>query len=216
MRPLLTLGVGLLAAAIGAGGVALSQHPANAVPRDFGSVASSTGTLPGPVSATPRPAPGIAPVHDAVPPAAPVRITIPSLRVSAPLTNVALDGANSLVVPQDPHVVGWWQASALAGSPMGTTVLDGHVDTAAQGPGTLFRLQDLRAGATIVLRAANGHEYTYRVTTRRVLKKSGGLPASLFSPTAPGTLAVVTCGGPFDRAIHHYVDNIVVLASPVS
>lgn len=151
-----------------------------------------------------------------MPPAAPVRVTIPSLHVTAPLAKVALNTANSLVVPQNPHVVGWWQASALAGSGIGTTVLDGHVDTADQGRGTLFHLQDLAAGATIVLRSAAGHDYTYRVTTRRVLQKASGLPADLFSPTAPGTLAVVTCGGPFDRAKRHYRDNIVVLARPVS
>ncbi|MBO1756484.1 class F sortase [Allobranchiibius sp. CTAmp26] len=210
------LGAGLLVAAVGVESVALSHYSAHAVPRDFGSVASSAATPPGPTSTSSLPAPGIVPVQDAGSPAAPVRITIPSLHVSAPLMKVELDAVSSLVVPQDPHVVGWWQASALAGSQIGTTVLDGHVDTAEQGPGTLFHLQDLPAGATIVLRAANGHYYTYRVTTRRVLKKSTGLSARLFSPTAPGTLAVVTCGGPFDRATHHYLDNIVVLARPVA
>ena len=212
-------GVGLLVAAVGAEGVALSQHSASAhaLPRDFGSVTPAAGTPSAPAaSAAPRPSSGTAPTEDVVPPVVPVRVTIPSLRVSAPIVKVALNSAGSLVVPQDPHVVGWWQASALAGSSIGTTVLDGHVDTAQQGPGTLFRLQDLPAGATIVLRSADGHDVVYRVTTRRVLTKAGGLPSSLFSPTAPGTLAIVTCGGPFDRARHHYRDNIVVLARPMT
>lgn len=102
-----------------------------------------------------------------------------------------------------------------AGSAVGTTVLDGHVDTAHDGLGTLFHLQDVSAGASIVLGSADGHQYTYQVTARRVLTKSRGLPADLFSPTAAGTLAIITCGGPFNRATQSYLDNIVVLARPM-
>lgn len=202
----------MLVAAGGTEAVALTHRPAaaHAVPQDFDSP-SAASDAPQPRAA----ARWTQPTTDPVPPAAPVQLSIPSLHLTAPVTKVSLTTAGSLAVPADPHVVGWWQASAMAGSGIGTTVLDGHVDTAEQGRGTLFHLQDLPAGASLVLRTADGRAHTYRVTTRRLLKKSGGLPADLFSPTAPGTLAVVTCGGPFDRTKRSYRDNVVVLARPV-
>jgi hypothetical protein len=42
------------------------------------------------------------------------------------------------------------------------------------------------------------------------------LPADLFSRQGPPTLTLITCGGAFDEATGHYVDNVVVVASPVA
>jgi hypothetical protein len=41
------------------------------------------------------------------------------------------------------------------------------------------------------------------------------VPAALFTGTGP-RLVIMTCGGPFDSATHHYDDNVVVYASPAS
>jgi len=37
----------------------------------------------------------------------------------------------------------------------------------------------------------------------------------LFRTDGPPMLTLVTCGGPFDSATHHYRDNIVVSAAPI-
>lgn len=223
MRRLAAVGVGLLAAAVGTEAVALSQPPsgAHALPSNFGPVTPTTSAAhpaASPTRGTAQPQPVTPPTSPTpvVTPATPVRVSIPSLHEAAPVTPVSLNPTNSLVVPSDPRVIGWWQASALAGSRIGTIVLDGHVDTAHQGLGTLFNLQDIKAGASIILSSATGHQYTYQVTARRVLSKSHDLPTDLFSPTAPGTLVVITCGGPFNRATQSYLDNIAVLARPVT
>jgi hypothetical protein len=39
--------------------------------------------------------------------------------------------------------------------------------------------------------------------------------ASIFSQHVAARLAIVTCGGPFDAATHHYLDNIIAYAVPV-
>ena len=39
------------------------------------------------------------------------------------------------------------------------------------------------------------------------------LPASLFATTGPDRLALITCGGLFDRATGH-TDNIIIWAAP--
>src|SRR6266511_5441740 len=47
------------------------------------------------------------------------------------------------------------------------------------------------------------------------LLSKGGLPAWIFDRTGPPTLALVTCGGSFDRRLRRYADNIVIFAVPV-
>jgi len=118
-----------------------------------------------------------------------------------------------LDVPEDIHQVGWWTGSALAGSTAGTTVIDGHVDSAAAGPGALFRLQDLREGDPLRLDTAT-RQIRYAITGRRIINKTGPLPAELFAATGQPRLVLISCGGPFDRAARSYRDNIVIIAVP--
>jgi Sortase domain len=152
------------------------------------------------------------PADPAGPAAPPVTLVVPAIGVRAPVLPVdSVDG--SLGVPDDPAQVGWWVGSALPGSVTGTVVLDGHVDTVA-GPGALFRLTDLRAGDTMTVQTASGRRMTYAVTGRRIVAKTAGLPADVFSPDTAPRLAVITCGGTFDRTTHSYRDNIVLFASP--
>jgi hypothetical protein len=40
------------------------------------------------------------------------------------------------------------------------------------------------------------------------------LPPDIFSRNGKPRLVIVTCGGPFDQAIRHYRDNVVVTAVP--
>jgi len=53
------------------------------------------------------------------------------------------------------------------------------------------------------------------VVTARVAYPKAGLPVALFRTDGPPMLTLVTCGGPFDSATHHYRDNIVVSAAPI-
>ncbi len=90
-------------------------------------------------------------------------------------------------------------------------VLDGHVDMAGQGPGALFELRAVRPGAAVIVETAGGPEHWAVDGVRTYLK--GHVPAVLFTGAGP-RLVIITCGGPFDWATHHYDDNVVVYASP--
>jgi hypothetical protein len=147
-------------------------------------------------------------------PGEPVRLTIPTQQVTADVVPVDAPGG-VLDVPEDVHRVGWWSGSALAGAAEGTTVLDGHVDSAVAGEGALFRLGDLRAGDPLLLDTA-ARRLRYTVAARQVIHKTGALPAELFAGAGPHRLVVISCGGPFDRATRSYRDNIVVVALPAS
>jgi len=142
--------------------------------------------------------------------AKPVRIDVPTLGVSAPVVPVAVRGDGELTVPEDPRVVGWW---AAGGGPDATLVLDGHVDTAAAGPGALFHLRDLPPGAAIGLATSDSGVLTYTVTAVRTYPKAE-LPPDVFRPAAAPRLVIVTCGGHFNRTTRQYIDNIVAYAEP--
>jgi sortase (surface protein transpeptidase) len=183
------------------------------VPGAFGATAApSTVTRLAPTSRLAGRASRTAPPARVLP-AAPALLTIPVLQVQAAVVPVGVTGG-ILDVPAGPAQVGWWSASALAGSTTGSVVIDGHVDSAATGPGALFHLTDLSAGDRLVVTTTSGARRSYVVTGRRVYPKTGGLPADLFAIDGPPRLVLITCGGPFDRAAGSYLDNIVVFAEP--
>lgn len=148
-------------------------------------------------------------------PTPPAQLRLPSLELSAPVVPVDVGPDGWLGVPDDPDVLGWWRSGALPGSGRGTVVIDGHVDSAARGPGTFFRLGELRPGDPVVIEGGAGDVRQYRVTGRRQFPKSE-LPANdVFSQATEERLVLITCGGRFDPTSRRYEDNIVIFALPV-
>jgi hypothetical protein len=133
-------------------------------------------------------------------------VSIPSLGVTAAAMPETVQ-ARQLGVPADPARVGWWMPSAAE------LVIDGHVDTAAAGPGALYRTSFLRPGAAITVRTIVGSEH-WTIDGVRTYHK-GHLPAGLFAGGGP-RLIIITCGGPFDYATRHYDDNVIAYASLAS
>ena len=151
-------------------------------------------------------------------------LVIPALQVRAPIVATgAVDGF--LTIPADIHTVGWYDGvdsnagtttSAHASWPgqPGVSLLAGHVDWSGEGPGALYYIGQLVAGDPIQVVGSN-HETTYwRVSQRPITIAKAELPQDLFDNTGPPKLALVTCGGPFDAATGHYLDNVIVWATP--
>jgi len=145
----------------------------------------------------------------------PLRLVVPRLDVRADVHPVVSDNG-VLAVPDDPGRVGWWVGSAAPGSPRGTTVIDGHIDSATAGVGAFWHLSALAAGDSVNVVTTTGTTVRYRVLARRVYPKSDGLPSTLFTLTGPPSLLLISCGGPFDAETRSYQDNIVVFAVPIS
>ena len=171
---------------------------------------AAVSTLPPAVQpAAVQPTTTVVPVAGVVP----VGLALPDRGLTAPVlpTGTGPDGA--LAIPDDPSTVGWWAPGALAGAATGTTVLAGHVDTAAAGLGVLAVLQDVGPGERVVLQGTDGRTVAYRVVARRQHPKAE-LPPEIFAAGGPHRLVLVTCGGRFDRTARHYSDNVVVHAVP--
>ena len=163
-----------------------------------------------------RPAarPGDSGIANIVSLAVPVRLRIPAIGVNASVIPVGVATTGELGIPADPAVVGWWAGGASPGQPAGATVLVGHIDSAASGPGALFRLAGLRPGAVVSL-TAGGRSWRYTVQALRAYSKAD-LPAGIiFGQRVTPRLVIVSCGGAFDSTTGHYLDNIVVYAIPV-
>ncbi|WP_188940341.1 class F sortase [Nakamurella endophytica] len=145
----------------------------------------------------------------------PRTLLLPSVGVQAPVDPVSVaDGA--LQVPDDPARVGWWIGGALPGAATGTTVIDGHIDSAQSGLGALWHLDRLAAGDPVRVVDGDGRTRDYRVVGRRVYVKDEGLPADLFARDGAHRLVLISCGGPFDEARKSYQDNVVVFAVPTA
>ncbi|MCW2716523.1 class F sortase [Pseudonocardia sp.] len=156
-------------------------------------------------------APAASPAAAVRPGAAPARLDVPVLGVHARVVPVVVAAAGELGVPDDPQVIGWWAAGGRPGVAGAALVLDGHVDSAAAGPGALFRLAALVPGDAVGLVTADGAVLDWTVESVRGYPKSA-LPADVFAATSPTRLVIVTCGGTFDRRTRQYADNIVVTA----
>jgi hypothetical protein len=142
----------------------------------------------------------------------PRHLALPSLQVDAPIVPVGLQPGGDLTVPDDPHVLGWWQGSARPGSRQGSVVIDGHVDTAAHGPGALFSLRQLHPGDPLVLSTTHGSSHYLIVAVRSYPKAT--LPAEVFTSTGPPRVVIITCGGAFNPTTRQYADNIIAYALP--
>ncbi|HEX2905163.1 MAG TPA: class F sortase [Jatrophihabitans sp.] len=145
---------------------------------------------------------------------APVRLSIPTLRIDAPVIaeGVAPDG--QMAIPDDIHTLGWYKWGPAPGAPAGSVVIVGHVDSAVAGTGTFFTLRTIADQAAVQVRTADGRTHTYRVLSRQEFRKTSVPLAAIFARTGTPRLTLVTCGGPFDRATRSYEDNIVVTAVP--
>lgn len=142
----------------------------------------------------------------------PVELAIPALQVRAWVLPVGTRADGSLQVPPSARDLGWWRGSAAPGSPSGTVVIAGHVDTAQEGPGALFRLAEIPVGSRIHVRSRDGTTRTYRVAARRSYPKRN-LPATVFAGSGSPRLVLITCGGTFDEHTRSYSDNIVAYAT---
>jgi sortase (surface protein transpeptidase) len=171
-------------------------------PRGFGIDPIATTLPPAPVPES-QPAPQ-------QPALAPVAVRIPSIGVDSGLVPLGLNADNTLEVPSDFAMAGWYIHRAVPGEP-GPSVIAGHVDSQT-GPAVFFHLKDLEPGATIEVERTDHSVAVFTVTAREQYDKDAFPTDRVYGPTSTPQLRVITCGGSFDWNTRHYNDNVVVFA----
>jgi len=147
----------------------------------------------------------------------PVTIDISAIGVHSALQYLGLTAQHTLQVPAPGpryNEAAWYKYSSTPGS-LGPGIILGHVDSAAQGPSVFFSLGDLRPGDKVLVTRADGLVAVFRVDGVRRYPKDHFPTLLVYGNTDHAALRLITCGGAFDSATGHYVDNIVVFASLV-
>jgi hypothetical protein len=196
--------------------VASQRHSPQPPPSAAGSLGPSAGFAAIPVArSSPDQFPNV--VGPVLPSSKPVALDIPAIGVHSALLYLGLTAQHTLQVPApgpDYDKAGWYKYSSTPGS-LGPAVIVGHVDSAALGPSVFFNLGDLRPGDEVRVIRADGVVAVFGVDGVRSYPKDDFPTQLVYGSTDHAALRLITCGGPFDQATGHYLDNIVVFASLV-
>jgi LPXTG-site transpeptidase (sortase) family protein len=201
------LGVALAAAALAAGGFGAAAFGlADVTPASAGATltpASVTTALP-----AQRPDPRARALARSVP----VRIRIPVIGVSAPVMRLGKNADGTVQVPPlgDHNLTGWYAYGPAPGQ-RGAAVILGHVDSLT-GISVFFYLKDLHKGDRIYVTLADGKVAAFAVDGVQKVAKTAFPTAAVYGRARYPELRLITCGGPFDAASGHYLDNIIVYA----
>ena len=144
--------------------------------------------------------------------AEPVRLRVPALGIDAPLTHLGVAPDQTIEVPADFAVPGWFDQGPRTGT-AGPAVILGHVDSKA-GPAVFYRLNRLPVGAEVFVDRADGSTVDFRVRGTQHVAKTAFPTDLVYAPTLEPSLRLVTCGGPFDHTRSSYLDNVIVYADP--
>lgn len=144
----------------------------------------------------------------------PVRLSIPAIGVVAPIIRVGVEvSTGRMEVPADISTVGWYRFGPAPGA-AGSSLLVGHV-SGTGGLGVFFRLREMEPGDVLQVRFAGGRGRAFTVVGRRSYDKDR-VPPAIFIRRGDPVITLITCGGAFDPATGHYVDNVMVFAVPRS
>lgn len=149
-------------------------------------------------------------------PSSPVSLAIPSIGLrSKGIVDLHLDRNGKLEAPTDFAKAGWYAAGPTPGE-FGPAVIGAHVDSKS-GPAVFYRLGSLKKAAEVFVVRKDGSTARFLVDRVSRYSKADFPTATVYGDTnGRAELRLITCGGAFDRATGHYVDNIVAFAHLVT
>lgn len=157
------------------------------------------------------------PLPATLPRSRPVSMDIPAIDVHSVVREVGRTADGALETPAPgPYYddAAWYRHSPTPGS-MGPAILLGHVDSAANGPSVFFRLGELRRGDRVSVTRADDKVAVFVVDEVHRYAKDNFPTETVYGDIDHAGLRIITCGGAFDDAAGHYLDNVVVFASLV-
>jgi hypothetical protein len=146
----------------------------------------------------------------------PVRIAVPDVGVDIAVEPVGVLDDGAMELPADTAMAGWYEYGPDPASAAGATILAAHVDSLVYGLGPFSRLRELAAGAPLSVTTADGAVHGYTIATVTKVPKAEIPLDTVFDRSGPPSLVLITCGGQFDHDTGHYLDNILVTATPVA
>ena len=150
----------------------------------------------------------------------PVSISIPDIGVTSKLMYVGLNKDGTLQAPplNDPPLTNeaaWYKYSPTPGQ-LGPAIIEGHVDSAQDGPSVFFRLGSLKPGDLVRITLKDHQVAVFKISGVRSYPKDQFPTSLIYGGISYAGLRLITCGGSFDYATGHYLSNTVAFASLVS
>lgn len=148
--------------------------------------------------------------------AEPLAVRVPAIGAESPLHALGLAPDGTLEVPSRDLVdqAAWYSGSPTPGE-VGPSVVEGHVTGPGGRPSVFFELAALAPGDTVEVDRADGRTVVFEVYRVDSFPKDAFPTVAVYGPTAGPELRLITCGGEFDDATGHHVDNTVVFARAV-
>lgn len=213
-KVVLVIAVALAIAGATSIGYALARQHGAPEPRS-----ATRGPSAPPATATPsthpsesRRTPGTEPPARDTP--APAALRIPAIGVTSRVQALGLNADNTVKAPpRGPRYdqAAWYKYSRTPGN-RGTSIIQGHVDSAEGGPSVFFRLGDLRRGDRVTVTRSDHSKATFVVDNVRRYAKRNFPTRAVYQHTENASLRLVTCGGAFNRGTGRYQDNIIAFA----
>ena len=152
----------------------------------------------------------------AVPPlgraaAAPARLCIPALALSAPVVPVGATPEGAMAEAADPWAVGWYAPGPPPGA-RGNAALAGAVDARGVGPAIFWELDRLRPGDTLIVVDQAGLARRFVVLENAVYLRDDAPLTKVFGPADDANLALITGAGTWEPALGVYDSNRIIFA----
>jgi LPXTG-site transpeptidase (sortase) family protein len=145
---------------------------------------------------------------------APVALSIPSIGLRVPVAEVGLNSNDTIQVPGDFQVPGWYRLGPSPGQ-RGSAVILGHVDS-YRGPAVFYKLRTLRPGDHVDVTLADRVVTHFEVRQVAMYPKTDFPTVLVYGPHGYSGLQLINCGGAFDEQTRRYLSNVVVYTSLVS
>lgn len=146
-------------------------------------------------------------------PSEPRRLTIPSIKVEAPILHVGLAADGSVDVPPVArhNEAGWFDEGPTPGQ-FGPALIVGHADTRT-GPSVFHHLGKLKPGQRIEVLREDNRVAVFQVNSVEHFGKEKLPIKRVYADYSRPSLRLVTCGGTWLGEGRGYSDNIVVFAA---
>ena len=152
----------------------------------------------------------VAPSDVPLPAELPVNLEIATIDVDVPVRPTGINVDRSLELPAFGET-GWYRLGPSPGQD-GHAVVLGHVDS-RKGLDVFHRLHTVKRGQDIEVRTSKGAVLTFKVDEVTRQSKEALPESRMWNSNGLPQMALITCGGTFDKKLRSYPDNVVVYAT---
>jgi hypothetical protein len=146
----------------------------------------------------------------------PKYLRIPELGILARVKNLGVTSDGAVDAPKNIYDTGWYNGSARPGSPVGSSLIMGHV-SGWTGPGIFKKIDRMVEGSQFEVEKGNGEIVRYRVTRTEKLPLDQVDMSKILSTEVAGKhdIKLMTCSGRYNSQTKTFEERFVVYAMQI-